>query len=302
MASIVQELQREPLSKQVPITDLLRKALVVARKLKVREFESWIQQELDGYAGATSDEIPKYRELKGTPQVWNPYHGWQPIMFQSSKEADALSIRTCGQPISEIEHMIDEHKPGGHFEMPFPGEVAHKLMKAIGMNLQPSLHISAATISRIRDSVRNIVLNWALKLEEDGILGSEISFSANEVEKAEKANYTINNFNGNLVNTQVQQNSHGSTQTLDAGVDKAALEVLLKAVQTDIGNLSKLSVEQRSDIEAELATVKAQLQSSRAKPSIIKESLISIREFLIIAGADLTAAAIHGYLTIHGML
>ena len=40
MTGIVLELQREALDKTVQISDLLRKAMLVARKLKVTEIES----------------------------------------------------------------------------------------------------------------------------------------------------------------------------------------------------------------------------------------------------------------------
>jgi hypothetical protein len=42
MTGIILELQKEALDKRTQISDLLRKALLVARKLKVQEIESWI--------------------------------------------------------------------------------------------------------------------------------------------------------------------------------------------------------------------------------------------------------------------
>lgn len=51
MASVVIELQREALDRSIPASDLLRKALVVARKLSLPEFQSWIDRELNGASG-----------------------------------------------------------------------------------------------------------------------------------------------------------------------------------------------------------------------------------------------------------
>ena len=48
MDSLVLELQRECLAPGVSVTDLLRKALVVARKLGVKDLQSWIENELNG--------------------------------------------------------------------------------------------------------------------------------------------------------------------------------------------------------------------------------------------------------------
>ncbi len=83
VTSIVLELQRDALNREVPISDLLRKAFVVAKKLKITEFENWVTHELNGYENA--EDIPKYRQVNGKVQVWNLYHGWQPVIFQDHK-------------------------------------------------------------------------------------------------------------------------------------------------------------------------------------------------------------------------
>lgn len=49
LGSVVLELQRDALDRSVPITDLLRKAYVIAKKLHITDFEVWAGQELNGY-------------------------------------------------------------------------------------------------------------------------------------------------------------------------------------------------------------------------------------------------------------
>ena len=63
MAKIVIELQHEALKSDFDIMNLLRKAYLVARKLKLQEFEDWVNNELNGYKD--SDKIPDYRLLRG---------------------------------------------------------------------------------------------------------------------------------------------------------------------------------------------------------------------------------------------
>ena len=58
MNSIVLELQKEAQGSNVSVSSLLRKALVVASKLKVKEFEEWINNELNGYGD--TDKIPEH--------------------------------------------------------------------------------------------------------------------------------------------------------------------------------------------------------------------------------------------------
>ena len=81
MGSLVLELQRDSLDSSVAISGLLRKALVVAHKLQIREFEEWVTRELDGYQNAA--EVPQYRQIQGSVRVWNPFHGWQPVLHEN---------------------------------------------------------------------------------------------------------------------------------------------------------------------------------------------------------------------------
>ena len=52
---IVIELQREALDENISIESLMRKAYQVAKKLGLKEFEKWINQEQNGY----EDQIPE---------------------------------------------------------------------------------------------------------------------------------------------------------------------------------------------------------------------------------------------------
>ena len=118
MSSVVIELQREALDRGVRVSDLLRKALVVARKLDLREFQTWIEKELNGYG--KGDEVPDFREMSGEVRGWNPVRGWIPLLFQDPKQGETLSHRKCGQSIAEIEHMLEGKQEKSSLQMPFP--------------------------------------------------------------------------------------------------------------------------------------------------------------------------------------
>jgi hypothetical protein len=53
MGSIIIDLQNEMLSCNQKVSDLLRKAYVIARKLKIADFERYIHNELNGYHNIT---------------------------------------------------------------------------------------------------------------------------------------------------------------------------------------------------------------------------------------------------------
>ncbi len=55
---------------------------------------------------------------------------------------------------------------------------------------------------QILASVRKIILNWSLKLEEDGILGEGMTFSSQEREIAANSNYNINYYINQVTHSQ----------------------------------------------------------------------------------------------------
>jgi len=137
MSSLVRELQRDALERKVQITDLLRKTLFVARKLKVVEFEKWSEKELNEYKDER--EVPAYREIIGCVNAWNPVHGWQRVVFNDSEIEHLVSNRPCGQSIAEIESLLEHQAESMSFHMPFLPEMENKLRKLIGYDTHVTL-------------------------------------------------------------------------------------------------------------------------------------------------------------------
>jgi hypothetical protein len=143
---------------------------------------------------------------------------------------------------------------------------------------------------RIIDATRTVVLNWAMKLEEDGITGVGLSFSDKETRVAGTSSYAINNFYGPITNSQIQQQTSDSIQvSISDELDMRAIEGILEAVKKYLQN-EVLSTAARQEIEAEMKTVQAQTESPRPKMNIIRESLASIRSILEGMAASLLTA------------
>ena len=221
MNSIVLDLQREAMDSSASFADLLRKALVVARKLGVTDIQEQLTNEMNGYPADA--EVPKYRVIGGEIKAWNPYHGWVPIMLQDGATARKLTTRPVHQTIGELE-MLANSKAKGALQMSFPTELQNWLMKGMDVPLQPTLHISKSEIHGILEAVRNAVLDWSLKLEEQGILGEGMTFSSQEKQKAASVVYNINSVTGvvggNVTAETVQIGDYNSVhqQLKDLGV------------------------------------------------------------------------------------
>jgi hypothetical protein len=213
--SIVEELQRDSLDKKIGVTELLRKALVVASKLDLDEFEEWISRELEGYKNDI--EVPEYRNFVGTIIARNPPYGWIPVHFADSNLESKLSHRRCMQPLSELETLLEKKPEEGNYHMPFPHDVQRDLCKITPYGLPSTLQVSFHFIQRVVDTVRNVILKWTLKLEKDGILGAGLSFSQNEKTVAAQNVYHVMTFYGPVTGSQIQQATVESEQSVSAG-------------------------------------------------------------------------------------
>lgn len=245
MAGLVEQLQAEVLDSTKPITDLLRKALVVAKKLGIKDFETWIAAELNGYVGTTLTP-PEYRKVVGEIKAYNPYNNYlMPIVVDDPKISMTIRSRYLFEPISSLQSLLEEKT--GSLTLSFPRQIEKMLCNGHDEWVVPKLHLGINAIHSILDTVRNNILQWALKLEEEGILGEGMSFNAQEKEKAlTSTNIRIGNFQGvwgNVADSTVTQNLNITVQQGDfnslsdclskKGMSPEDIEELKSAIRAD---------------------------------------------------------------------
>ncbi len=277
MGSVVLELQRDALNRNVSVSDLLRKALVVARKLGLAEMQAWIKNELGGYGEA--GDCPQYREVTGQVMGWNPYRGWIPVGFDDPGDKRRFSRRRCGQSIAELESLVEGSAQGAAFHMPFPADHTLHLSSGMALRTQLSLFTQRAAIVGIIDAVRTGVLNWAIKLKEEGVLGEDLAFSAAERATAATATQNVTNFYAPVTGVTVQQAGNDSIQVSATAPDLKSLTTFLTSLREALPTLA-LSKDDQAELSAEVETLDVQAKSPRPKASIIKESLRSVRSIL----------------------
>ena len=279
MKSIVLELQQDSLNMEIPVTNLLRKAYVVAKKLKLSDFEKWLSNELDGYK--VEEKVPEYREMHGTLKGWNIYHGWQPIYFKNTKTIDLLTSRDNGQRVAEIESLlVSISKEGDNLQMPYSAEQEKMICDSIGQQIQVTLLIPSTGLIRIIDAVRNIILNWSLKLEEDGIFGEGMTFSDDEKNKVEQHSYNVNHFYSEVTGSQIQQSSPFAEQKqILKEFSTTNINSFISSLKEGLKNI-EIDKEISKELDAEIATIDIQTKSPKPKNGIIKESLTTIRTIL----------------------
>jgi hypothetical protein len=206
MDSLVLELQRDALDRSIHITDLLRKALLVSRKLKIKDIEAWIYSELNGYK---ENLIPEYRIVYGELKAFNPYVGWIPVTVD--KQLDKMIRRqNVFLSVSQIESLADKSE-GGNFVIKFQSTQANMIMRLMGEQFEPALYVPTHHLIRIIDTTKTKILEFALGLEEKGVLGNGIVFSKDDQIRAQTINYNTINIQ-HMENSQIQQDSDGASQ------------------------------------------------------------------------------------------
>ncbi|MBU3923665.1 MAG: hypothetical protein KJ592_02005, partial [Nanoarchaeota archaeon] len=100
------------------------------------------------------------------------------------------------QSVSEMEDILKNRSEKGILTISFTSEQTAILCKLFDSPTPPTLIISCSQFAGILDTVRNIVLDWSLKLEADGILGKDLTFSEQEKQKVSSTTYNIQNLIG----------------------------------------------------------------------------------------------------------
>lgn len=293
VAGIVIELQQEVLKQDCDIVNVLRRAHVIATKLQLTEFDSWITHELNGYPN--QEVCPEYRKIKGVLKAFNPYQGWIPAMISDIEMETDVCERKMANSISEIVSLCQEEND---LLSEFTGaqtEILNKIFRTT-FPMKYALFIPRTSVMDIIEKVKNTILEWTLKLEEKGIIGDNMTFTEKEKNTATSIPQTINNYYGD---TKIV-NSSGDNMTVVAGdnnnvsfsYEKASkiIEEIEKSINNE--NLNQDDLETAKDI---LVDIRDKIDQKK-KPSIIKVTLSGLKDFLIGAGANVAAALIQSKL------
>lgn len=275
--SVVIELQEEAMNTNSSVTEIITKAYVIARKLKLIEFEEWLQYELNGYEDFQGDEWPPYRIILGELRGWNPYRGWIPIIIQDAKIHDLICNQKVNNALSGLEEMINGDNTT--MVMPLNPKVCNLIAKNTGFETKYSVFINRTSVKTICDKVRNLILEWSLKLEEEGIEGDGMKFNKEEKEKAKEIGYTVNNFFGNINQSQIQQNTSSSSQSMSYEVNKEDITNLLKELKSNYKSLN-LEKDKISAIEENIISLEGMINDNDFEKSKVSKVLISLKNIL----------------------
>jgi hypothetical protein len=290
MGSIVLKLQNEIVSSNCDVVNILRKAHLIATKLKLADFDRWIQHELNGYPNQAS--CPEYRKIRGSLEAFDPYNGWIPTLIPDNEIEKMICEIKLINFISEIialcestENVLISELSGGQIALLNEIFDSHIPMKY-------ALHFTTTTAKDIEEKVKNTILEWTLKLETEGIVGENMIFSEKEKDSASNIPQTVNNYYGNtsIINSPSDnvQIVSGSDNTVSFSYDK--IRDFVNEVEKIIGK-SNLSKEDMGTAFELLVDIKSKIEDEK-NPSILKAAMVGLKDFLINTGVNLAAGLI----------
>lgn len=239
MAGLVEELQAQALNPSVKVSDLLRRVKLAAVKLQLKDTADWVDHELRGYSDPQN--VPPYRRTTGQLRAHTRYHGVVPVTGSS----DWLD-QICKTPISDSVAKVEVLAGDGTQEVigGVSSTIATQMNEANGTpGTEYYIHTPQSVFLDVLEQVRNLVLDWAIDLEKNGIFGEGISFSVEEKQKAAQAAPSINigTFSGHLhqgelsghQNRTLIASTDNSTNSLDTDT---LFQQLIQAIDSNIGN------------------------------------------------------------------
>lgn len=232
--SIVLELQKELLDNAAPLSQLIIKAWVVAKKLKLEDDAAQFRKEFDGYSDY--EKVPDYRHVKGKLQRCS-FSTWKDVdkdgrsisdNFKSSNNTPAVNISfTIRKSIRNLEKKLqgvdDVTEMIKFYDVPY--EITKDRSFYDKERDQYRCVYSPAIHSDILHEIKIKLIEWTMSLSENGILGNDMSFEEDEKEMAKQ----IIHAGGNVV---LQNYPNNSPQTVSFNTNQLEIfDKLLKAVE-----------------------------------------------------------------------
>lgn len=232
--SIVLELQKELLDNTAPLSQLIIKAWVVAKKLKLEDDAEQFRKEFDGYSDY--ENVPDYRQAKGKLQRCS-FSTWKDVdkdghsvsdNFKSSNDTPAVNIpftirKSIRNLEKELQSTYDITEMIKFYDVPYKitkdRSFYDKEREQYRCVYNPAIH------SDILHEIKIKLIEWTMSLSENGILGNDMSFEEDEKEMAKQ----IIHAGGNVV---LQNYPNNSPQTVSFNTNQLEIfDRLLKAVE-----------------------------------------------------------------------
>ena len=253
MAKMVLDLQQACLDEKVSCYYLLLKAYAIAEKLSIKDMAEFCTNEINGYYDIENKLIPLYRRIPVNTEAYKESSKrWEPVSFPAGHPR---SMRFVVESIPEIEKLEQSKQEMLEVRLNYDDQLA--IFQIIDMPKPLFVHqiFMAAQVTSILKIVRKLVLDWALKLEKQGILGEGLIFSDEEQSKVKDVPsiQIIQNWNmngANFFNSPIN-----SSNTINNGFDFKKISELMEDISQKLADLA-LPNNQETELKSAISEIK----------------------------------------------
>lgn len=262
--SLLRDIQLEAVSSDNKVTDLLRKCKILAARLCNKDFEEWVESELNGYK--SEKNIPSYRLLRRVESKghFSGYFGSGlknasiPHSCIDDKELrDYLTTEYLMQGISVYEELLSGNNKGS-FQVAWPADLVAILGDKIYENMncmQAWKIIPRGLIVELIDSVRNCILSFALEIEKVNPEAGEAPLNSEPIPQKNVRQIFNTHIYGNI--GSYASGNQNAYQTLEVNIrgDLPRLKAELKKLgidETDINNLENSILEDKDQEDGKI--------------------------------------------------
>ena len=254
--SLLNQIQDDLTSPSSNLSDILRRAKVLASKLKSSELRNWVKLESEGYENR--EDLPDYRQMHlpvlGTYK--GPYGGGInnapiPLMNIPEDVKEWATKYEIYDNVAALEEMLRNGKDS--FQFYLPPELTSLIEYHIGrqppMNLVETFRtVPRYTLTGIVDNIKNRLLDFVLELQEQGINPDDPESNETKPDVVREA--VVNNIYGDNNVVAIGENISQEVSTVQKG-DINSLMDHLKAQKVPGEDLEELKSAILAEPEAE---------------------------------------------------
>ncbi|MDE0102582.1 MAG: hypothetical protein OXN89_09395 [Bryobacterales bacterium] len=174
ISQLLKHMQEQVTDSAVPLSDVLRRAAILASRLEDERFSIWVNAELQGYG--PSDDLPDYRRFRaenvGTFMTrFRKSTGIQiPITALPENIRKMVEYVDFRQAVRELDSYASQDSADGAFCSFWPAELVMQARKYLPMEdgsvlIEARQQYSGGKIVGIVDQIRNRLLNFLLELD-----------------------------------------------------------------------------------------------------------------------------------------
>jgi len=293
MTKVLNEIIVEATDNGVPLSNTLRKFLILAFELKNDRLKAWVESELNGYK--EDAELPDYRKahLHSKGNFQGPMGAWMPgrplpTSVLKKEHRELINPTRLTEPVAAYEQAKSAPPGRGELAMNWSPDLiaAYQDKFYRGYVLAQAWHeLPIGIVASILDSVRNRMLTFALELREE--LG-HVADDVHELpqEKVEQAITTII-FGGNNV---IAGSAKNFAQVGSINIGTGDLGALVEALRT-------LGIAQADIEEATASLIEEGKPSGSLLGSRVADWVKNVGGKLGSAGAKIGAGAAQALIT-----